>query len=150
LHAAPRGFCHSTNKPWRIEEVPVADLKPGPIRYKALPKALLEQARWTYEVVGRLVKPAFEQWELSFLRDLRPDRELAIWCKIANAYISFLARKGREPETMTNEVGKSLLSALLLISMGGDPTPTERLPPETISALADCYARASPHRDDKG
>lgn len=127
------GFCHSTDKPWQVEEVPVADLKPGSIRYNALPEPLLEQARWSYEVVGRFLKPALEQWELECLRDLRPDWELAIWCKIANAYIAFLARKGREPETMNAEEGNSVLSALLLISMGGAPTPTEQLPLETIS-----------------
>jgi hypothetical protein len=50
---------------------------------------------------------------------------------------------------MTDDEGKPLLSALLLISMGGDPTPTEHLPLETISALADCYENAAPHREDE-
>jgi hypothetical protein len=33
---------------------------------------------------------------------------------------------------------KPLLSALVVISMGGDPTPT---PHETISELIDCYEK---------
>jgi hypothetical protein len=53
-------------------------------------------------------------------------------------------------ETVIDEVGKSLLSALLLISMGGDPTPTEELPPEAVSELADCYKNAAPHPEEKG
>jgi hypothetical protein len=55
------GFCNSTKKRWKLEQVPVAGLKPGPLQHQDLPPELLKQARWTYEVVGRFVKPTFEQ-----------------------------------------------------------------------------------------
>jgi hypothetical protein len=142
------GFCNSTGKPWKVEMRPVADLKAGPIRHKALPKGLLKPARWTYAVVGRFVQPTFEQWELTFLRDLRPERELAIWCKIANAYLAFLAARGRDPQAISLDDAKPLLGALLAISMAAEPKPTAQTPPETIAELKEYYENAAADAGD--
>ena len=65
-----------------------AELKkivPGPIQHSALDPFLTEWARKLFERAGYLVQPAFELWELNFMRDIDPVREIFIWESIARA-----------------------------------------------------------------
>ncbi len=57
---------------------------------------------------------AFETMELNFLRDANPDKELAIWAKVAVAFSRFIEE---QPQT-THAERKSILSCFLLLSMG--------------------------------
>jgi len=51
--------------PSEIREVPVEDIKPGPLQHKQGLTPVLEKiARTIYAKVGRFVYPSFEQWEL--------------------------------------------------------------------------------------
>jgi hypothetical protein len=45
---------------------------------------------------------------------------------------------------VTSDEAKPLVNALVMISMGGDPTPTPHMTPEIIGELIDSYERAAP------
>ncbi len=82
-----RGFNVDTG---RMETVNIADLKPGPIRHESLDEADQAIARFTFAVLGHFQCPTFEQWELGFLRDMHPRRELAIWLRFSIAFLRYM------------------------------------------------------------
>jgi hypothetical protein len=54
-------------------------LKPGPIRHVALPDQLLDQIGAVYKVLGPYLDTTLEQFEVGFMREMHPVREIAIW-----------------------------------------------------------------------
>jgi hypothetical protein len=94
-------------------DVPLDDIKQGPIRHKKGLTPLLEGlARAIYAKVGHLVYPTFEQWELGFMRDLHPWREILIWENIARTYDLYVAE---HPEAANDE---QIVSTIAVISTG--------------------------------
>ena len=57
----------------------------SPLRHSKLSPELEMQCRETYKSVGKYLQPTFEQWELDFLRNRNPDKELTIWKHIGDA-----------------------------------------------------------------
>jgi hypothetical protein len=100
-------------RPDKIRDVPLDDLKQGPMRHKKGLTPLLEEiARAIYSKVGHLVYPTFEQWELGFMRDLHPWREILIWENIARTFDHYLAT---HPEAANDE---KVVSTIAIISTG--------------------------------
>ena len=97
-------------------EVRVEDLKQGPLRHSEGLTPLLEGlARDLFATVGRFVCPTFEQWELGFMRDMHPWRELLIWETIARTYKLYLAE---HPEA---EDDNELAGTIVSLSLGVVP-----------------------------
>jgi hypothetical protein len=98
------------------QEVPLEDLKQGPIcRKKGLSPLLEEIARFLFAKVGHIVYPTFEQWELGFMRDQNPEREILVWENIARIYDLYVAE---HPETAGNE---QVVGTIVSISSGQVP-----------------------------
>lgn len=55
---------------------------PGPMRHDGLPPHLLAMCKYTFPRVGKHVVPTLEQWELGFMRDAHPERELCMWLRM--------------------------------------------------------------------
>lgn len=106
-----------------IRKVPLADLTPGPICHKkGLTPVLEELARSLFSKVGRFVYPTFEQWELGFMRDEHPWREILIWENIARTFNRYLAE---HPDAD----GRDVVGTICSISAGHvseDETETEK------------------------
>jgi hypothetical protein len=90
------------------------DLRPGPIRHESLTDEQTETLRQIYEILSPYLNTPFEQFELNFLRDVHPEREILIWTLIANA----LQRFRTEYPSANEEETKAAFKGLLLISMG--------------------------------
>ncbi len=82
-----RAFNVTTGK---VEMVDPTKLKPGPIRHESLDEADQAIARFTFAVLGHFQCPTFEQWELGFLRDMHPRRELVIWLRFSIAFLRYM------------------------------------------------------------
>ena len=93
------------------------ELRPGPIRHESLPPDLLEQIKAVYEVIGRYVGMTLEQFEIDFMRDMHPQREIALWFRIAKAWLAY-HEDFVGNETLPNEEERKLLGALVAISTG--------------------------------
>ena len=87
-------------------------MKQGPIRHTGLDPFLTAWARTLFDRVGHHLYPAFEQWELGFMRDTHPEREIFVWEGIARAYEQYLTD---HPETDA----RKLAGCMSAISMGG-------------------------------
>ncbi len=96
-----------------IRKVPLEDITQGPIRHKKGLTPLLEElARAIFAKVGHFVYPTFEQWDLGFMRDMHPWREILIWENIARAFDLYVAE---HPEAANSE---QIVGTIVSISTG--------------------------------
>ena len=105
----------------------------GPIRHKkGLSPLLTDLARNLFQRAGHYVYPSFEQWELGFMRDMHPWREILVWEVICRAYEAYLAR---HPEAANDA---KVIPALAAISAGG----TLEKEPDRSHELQELYGEA--------
>ena len=106
----------------KIRKASLRDIKQGPIRHKAGLSPLLEElARAIFQKVGHFVHPSFEHWELGFMRDLHPWREILVWETIARTFDLYVAE---HPDAVCS---KEIVGTLISISTGQLPqNATER------------------------
>jgi hypothetical protein len=120
-------------------------LRPGPIRHESLPSDLLGQIRAVYDVIGPYLDMTLEPFEIDFMRDMHPEREVALWCRIAKAWLAyhedFLGN-----ETLPNEEERKLLGALVAISTGVEDVSKLNVPVEVGHRLVQCYADPAGNR----
>jgi len=113
-------------------------LRPGPIRHESLPPELLDQIRAVFEVIGPYIGMTLEEFEIGFMRDMHPQREVTLWFRIAKAWLAyhedFLGNKILPKE----EEGK-LLGALIAISSGIEEVSKLNVPVEVGRKLVRCY-----------
>lgn len=123
-------------KKYEIRAVPIKDLKPGPLRHKKGLSPVLERiARTIYGMVGHFIYPSFEQWELGFMRDMHPWKEVLIWETIARAHGLYLAK---HPDADM----KQAVGTIVGISSG----MVSEKPTETEKELRELYLEASKRR----
>jgi len=119
-----------------------SELKAGPIRHPVLPPELLEQIGAAYEAVGPYLGTTLEQFEIGFMRDAHPEREVAIWSNVAAAWHRYheehLAGLVR-PEAEERKI----VGALVAISTGVIDPLRLGLSPDVGRKLIACYANNS-------
>jgi len=120
------------------ENVDLSQLRPGPIRHESLPPKLLEMVKAVYDVIGQYLGMTLEQFEIGFMRDMHPERELAIWCSITKAWL-FANMPVGTPHSFKNE---SSHPAKMLISVA--PAGLEQMFFEVGVPLADGATTALP------
>jgi len=109
------------------------ELKQGPIRHKqGLSPLLTDLARNLFQRAGHYIYPSFEQWELGFMRDMHPWREILVWEVICRAYEAYLAI---HPDAAKDA---KIIPALAAISAGG----TLEKEPERFQELQELYRDA--------
>jgi hypothetical protein len=107
-----------------ISDVPLEDIKQGPIRHKKGLTPLLEEfARVLFSKVGHFVYPTFEQWELGFMRDTHPWREILIWENIARTFDLYVAE---HPETANSEQVVGTIVSISTGQVSENETETEK------------------------
>ena len=126
------------------EYVDPSQLRPGPIRHESLPSELLDQIRAVFEVIGPYLSTTLEQFEIDFMRDMHPQREVALWFNITKAWLAyhedFLGNK-----KLLIEEERRLLGALLAISTGIEDVAKLNVPVEVGRRLLQCYADPAGH-----
>ncbi len=79
-----------------------------------------------------------EHFEIGFMRDTHPESEVALWCKIAKAWLAyhehFLAS-----ETLPEEDERRLSGARIAISTGVEEVSKLGVPVEVGRRLIQCY-----------
>jgi hypothetical protein len=128
------------------KNVDLRKLRTGPIRHELLPSELLDLIRAVHEVIGSYLGMPLEQFEIGFMRDMHPQREVNVWIRITKAWLAyhedFLGNK-----TLPNEEERKLLGALIAISTGSEDLSKLNVPVEVGRRLIRCYADpAGDHR----
>ena len=87
---------------------------------------------------GPYLGRSLEQFEIGFMRDMHPEREVALWFGITKAWLAyhedFLGN-----ETLPNEEERKLLGAPLAISTGIEDVSKLNVPVDVGRRLAQCY-----------
>ena len=120
------------------EHVDLSQLRPGPIRHESLPPALLEQIQAVFDVIGPYTGMTLEQFETGFMRDMHPESEVALWCRITKAWLAY-HEDFLQNQTQPDEEERKLLGALLAISTGMEDVLKLNMPAEVGRRLAQCY-----------
>jgi len=76
------------------------------------------------------------------MRDMRPEREVALWCGIAKAWLAY-HEDSLGNETLPNEEERRLLGALVAISTGVEDVSKLNVPVEVGRRLVQCYENPS-------
>ena len=78
-----------------LAEVQCEGLIKGPILHEALRPDLLERLRQIWAYLGPFDKSAFtfEQFEIDFLRDCHPEREIKVWEAMATVHREYMDRR---------------------------------------------------------
>ena len=104
---------------------------------------LLPAIRWTWRHFGSHVSSArsLEEWELGFMRDANPYKEVALWVRAVYAYLEFM-RLHQDRDLDHSVVAKAVM--LMLTGRADLIEPTEVAetlrdlmanPPETLTVL---------------
>jgi hypothetical protein len=120
------------------EHVDPKQLRPGPIRHRSLPPEMLEQIKAVFDVIGPYINMTLEQFEINFMRDMHPEREVAVWFRITKAWLAY-HEDFLENETLPNEEELKLLGALVAISTGIEDVSKLNVPVEVGPRLVQCY-----------
>jgi hypothetical protein len=112
----------------------VSQLELGPIRHETLPPKLMDDIKQSYNVVGKYLYPTLEQWEVGFLRDAFPAREVHVWAKISLAFMDYHQKRGLESRDRETEV--NLVGRLIEVSTGYQPDDDEG------KFIRECYLNA--------
>ena len=110
-------------------------LRPGPIRHETLSPELLEEIRIVYKVVRAFLGTTLEQFEIGFMRDMHPEEEVAVWRRIAAAWLAYQEKCLGQPEVDE----KKLIGALIAISTGIEDVEALGVPVDVGRRLMDCY-----------
>jgi hypothetical protein len=79
-----------------------------------------------------------EQFEIGFMRDMHPEREVALWCNITLAWVDY-HEKYLGGDTLPEEDENKLLGTLVVISAGVDDVSKLKVPAEVGRRLLECY-----------
>ena len=120
-------------------EVDPRTLRPGPIRNESLPSELLDRIKAVFDVVGPYINMTLEQFEVGFMRDMHPEREVALWCGITTAWLNY-HEKYLNSETLPDDQERPMLGALIAISTGVSDVSKLNVPQGVGHRLVECYA----------
>lgn len=116
------------NQQPKIERVNPADLKPLPIQHNQLSGDQSRRIKKLHETFAEVDKSSLETWTDNFKRDLNPDKEIAIWERIAKAYTNRASQKKLSPETK-----EDIFQTLLMCSMSSDEETIQSLKLKVLS-----------------
>jgi hypothetical protein len=75
-----------------------ASLEPGPIGHKELSPIQMERIRKLRDALAEVERSPIEKWVDNFKQDTDPDRELAIWERIAAGYARHCSKRRLSPD----------------------------------------------------
>jgi hypothetical protein len=89
-------------------------------------------------VIGPCIGMTLEQFEIGFMRDMHPEREVALWCRITKAWLAY-HEDFLQNQTQPDEEERKLLGALIAISTGMEDVLKLNVPAEVARRLLQCY-----------
>jgi hypothetical protein len=93
------------------------EIQSGALQRESPPPEFLEQIEAVYRLIGRYLGQTLEEFKIGFMRDSRPEDEVAMWCKIATAWCEYHDRF-LDGDRLSDDQEKRIVAALVAISAG--------------------------------
>ncbi len=123
------GCARQNEKPQpKIERVNPADLKSNSIQHEQLTEDQLQRVKKLHEIFAEVDKSSLEIWIDNFKRDMNPDKEIAVWERIAKAYTNYVSQK-----ELSLEAKEDVFQTLLMGSMSSDEETIKSLKLKVLS-----------------
>ncbi len=119
---------HTENQNSRIERVNISDLKMPSIRHEQLNDDQLRRIKKLQETFAEVDKSSLETWIDNFKRDMNPDKEIAVWERIAKNYTKYISQR-----ELSLEGKEDTLKTLLMCSMSSDEEDIKLLKLKVLS-----------------
>ena len=94
--------------------VPLNRLQKGPLRHRELPGHLVRRITAFKEILAEVDNMSLEEVLDDFRRDAHPEKEVAVWERLASTYQLFLQHNPTDDIAVKHEV----FSILLMTSLG--------------------------------
>ncbi|MBO0857830.1 MAG: hypothetical protein J2P21_05125 [Chloracidobacterium sp.] len=102
-----------TNAKFKLTDID--SLNPGSIRHQSLNHRQMERIYKLRDTLAEVERSPIEKWIDDFKRDLNPDKELAVWERIADGYARYCSRR-----PLSIEAKEDVFQLLLLRSMASE------------------------------
>ena len=126
--------------PNELRKIKLKDLRGGPIRHESLPPEILIQIRAVYDTIGPYLNTTLEQFEVGFMREGSPQREVTILLNIATAWKAY-HKKYLNDKLLPRDEERKLIGVLVAMSTG--TTDLMGLSVEVGRRLFECYTASS-------
>ena len=103
-------------------------LKPGPIKHQGLSPNQMERIYKLRDTLAEVEHSSIEKWVDNFKRDANPDKELAIWERIADGYARYCSNR-----LLSIEAKKDVFQLLLLRSMAPEQEVLNQVKLKTLT-----------------
>jgi hypothetical protein len=106
----------------------LAPLKPGPARHQGLSPNQMERIYKLRDTLADVEHSPIEKWVENFKRDANPDKELAIWERIADSYTRYCSKR-----PLSVEAKEDVFQLLLLRSMASEQEVLNHIKLKTLT-----------------
>jgi hypothetical protein len=106
----------------------LASLKPGPINHQGLSPKQMERIYKLRDTFAEVERSPVEKWVDNFKRDANPDKELAVWERIAKGYTRYCSER-----LLSMEAKKDVFQLLLLRSMASEQEVLNHIKLKTLT-----------------
>jgi hypothetical protein len=106
---------NETQEPRAAKLEDIASLHPGPVRHQQLNPKQMERIYKLRDTLAEVERSPIEKWVDNFKRDANPDKELAVWERIAAGYTRYCSSR-----PLSVEAKKDVFQLLLLRSMASE------------------------------
>jgi hypothetical protein len=97
------------------KQIPISQLKRGPIRHEQLSLSLTARINYLQEALDEVYPQTIEQWLDEFQRDANPESEVVWWERLTRCYLA-----STEPKTLSLRQNQSAFKVLFTLGMGND------------------------------
>src|SRR3954463_7337378 len=102
----------------------VEDLKPGPIRHRELPPALIARIDSLRSILDEVYPQSRAEWLEGFQRDTNPEQEILWWERLARCYVEYSGNRA-----LNVEQRKTAFNVMLKLLFGSS---VEDIRPELV------------------
>ena len=120
------------------EFIDPSQIRPRPIRHESSPLEPLSYNEAVFDVIVPYLGMTLKQFEIIFMRDSDPKREVIVWRSITAAWQAY-HEKFLGNETLSDNEDKKLFGALILISTGVEDVTKLNVPLAVGRKLIQCY-----------
>ena len=97
------------------KQIPISQLKRGPIRHEQLSLSLTARINYLRQALEEVYSQPIEKWLDEFQRDMNPESEVVWWERLTRCYLAYT-----EPKDLSFKQKQAAFKILFTLGMGND------------------------------